>query len=221
MKKKYSKNEIVENVKGIFNKNEIMFMYYGGSEAYKTVDENSDTDVIVVIKDMEGIIQMSFDELDIFAYGINHYNKRLEMNKEIPLYNRIFVDDYLNARNNLIYQDKRFKSEINELLNTDIKPLIPDYIEAIIEYYNDNLLNQNESVKRNYHLYRIHEVIKRYIETSEYNLELSDLTKQKMMNFKTNWKEHLENDVETFKAIISDLRSYKEKLKGENANVRS
>lgn len=221
MKKKFSKNEIVENVKGIFNKNEIMFMYYGGSEAYKTVDENSDTDVIVVIKDMEGIIQMSFDELDIFAYGINHYKKRLEMNKEIPLYNRIFVDDYLNARNNLIYQAKRFKSEINELLNTDIKPLIPNYIEAIIEYYDDNLLNQNESVKRNYHLYRIHEVIKRYIETGEYNLELSDLTKQKMMNFKTNWKEHLEDDVETFKVIISDLKSYKEKLKGGNTNVWS
>lgn len=221
MKKKYSKNEIIANVKGIFNKNEIMFIYYGGSETYKTVDENSDTDVIVVIKDMEGIIQMSFDELDIFAYGINHYKKRLEMNKEIPLYNRIFVDDYIYARNNLIYLDNNFKSEVNEILNTDIKLIIPNFIDAVVEYYTDNLLNQNESVKRNYHLYRIHEVIKRYVETGKYSLELSDLTKQKMMNFKTNWKDNLENDIETFKVIISDLRSYKEKLKGGNANVWS
>ena len=45
---------------------------------HKTVDENSDTDVIVVIRDMEGIIQMSFDELDIFAYGINTIRKDLK-----------------------------------------------------------------------------------------------------------------------------------------------
>ena len=35
-----------------------------------------------------------------------------------------------------------------------------------------------------------------------------------MMNFKTNWKDNLENDIETFEVIISDLKIYKEKLKG-------
>lgn len=221
MKKNYSKNEIIEIAKGIFNKNEIMFMYYGGSENYQTADDNSDIDVIVVIKDLEGIIQMSVEELDFFVYGINHFKKRLEMNNEIPLYNRIYVDDYLYAKNNLIYLDKRFKSEVNELLSTDIKTIIPKFIAAQIEYYTEIVLTQGLTEKRNYHLYRLHEIIKRYVETGDYSLELSDLTQTKMMNYKTNWNENLESDLESFKNIISDLNKYKELLKGEETNVWS
>lgn len=218
MKKKYTKNEIIKIIKGMFSKNTMMFAYFCGSEAYHTKDDNSDTDVIAVFSDITGLLQMSLDDIDIFIYGIDHYKKRFEMNEEIPLYNRIFVDDYLYAKDNLIYIDKAFEKEVNEFVTFDFKKLIDKYLDTVIEYFSDLVITQKIVVKRNYHLFRIYEVIKRYIDTGVYDLLLNEETHQVILDYKNTWKEHDEKHLVTFENIIDELIKFKKQIKEKRKN---
>lgn len=216
MKKKYTKNEIIKIIKGMFSKNTMMFAYFCGSEAYHTKDDNSDTDVIAVFADITGVLQMSLDDIDIFIYGIDHYKKRFQMDEEIPLYNRIFVDDYLYAKDNLIYLDEKFKSELDGFVKFDFSLLVDKYLTAVIEYFSDLVITQKIVVKRNYHLFRIHEVIKRYLDTGIYDLLLTEETHQVILDYKNTWKEHDEKHLVSFENSINELIVFKKKIEGRN-----
>ena len=56
MTRKTNKDELLKYIKNLFNGNDIMFIYYCGSDSYKTRQENSDTDVVVVLRDLKGVI---------------------------------------------------------------------------------------------------------------------------------------------------------------------
>ncbi len=213
MKKKYTKSEIIKMIKGMFHKNKLMFAYYCGSEAYHTKDDNSDTDVIAVFSDITGVLQMSLDDIDIFIYGVKDYHKRFSMSEELPLYNRIFVDDYLYARDNLIYLDPKYEGEFNKVMQFDFSKIIVKYLEGVIEYFNDLLIVQGIIVKRNYHLFRIHEVVKRYIKTNVYQLTLEESTHEVIRHYKATWQDKDENYLNLLKELLAEIVEFKEYIK--------
>ena len=61
MARKFDKAKLTEIVVNMFSMNEVMFIYYCGSDNYKTKQKKSDTDLTVVLKDFNGIIHASID----------------------------------------------------------------------------------------------------------------------------------------------------------------
>ena len=66
--------------------------------------------------------------------------------------------------------------------------------------------------KNMYHLYRIDEQVKRYLETGEFKLEISEETLEKIMILKEN---HRTNNLD----ILAEVRNILEYLKGVRDDV--
>ena len=99
MSQKKTNNEIItERLKGLFAYNDLMFAYYCGSKAYGTTDKNSDVDIVAVFNDLNGITHAAFEDIDIFAYGIESFIQRQSISDELPLYNLIHADDFVKAK---------------------------------------------------------------------------------------------------------------------------
>jgi predicted nucleotidyltransferase len=207
-------NELItERLKGLFAFNELMFAYYCGSRAYGTTDKESDVDVVAVFSDLNGITHAAFDEMDIFAYGIDSFIQRQSISDELPLYNLIHADDFVKAKENLIYLKPEYKDNFNKLLAIGFEKVLPDYLDAFIEYYDALINKQQAKVKRAYHIYRVKAIIDNFKKTSKYDVNIPKAAVDKISNYKKNW-ESLEDDVILeFSNIIAEIKEFRESLK--------
>ena len=110
MPRKFSNSKLTEIVVNMFAMNEVMFIYYCGSDNYKTKQKKSDTDLTVVLSNFNGIIHASIEGVDIFAYGYENFLQRQSMNDTLPLYNLIHSDDVINMADNLIYLNPSYQT---------------------------------------------------------------------------------------------------------------
>ena len=186
-----------------FNKNKILLAYYGGSTAYKTANENSDTDIIVVLDDFSGCDHLAKSEEDIeyFIFGKNQFIEKMNFEKSITPYLLVFNDDILSDVEP-IYLDNSFKEIYEGIRNRPFGEYITDYLEAVIAYYG-TLLDINILRKNMYHLYRIEEQVKRYFHSGEFTLGVSDETLEKMMVLKTNFATNNDDTLAELKGIIN------------------
>lgn len=186
-----------------FNKNKILLAYYGGSTAYKTANENSDTDIIVVLDDFSGCDHFAKSEEDIeyFIFGKNQFIEKMNFEKSITPYLLVFNDDILSDVEP-IYLDNSFKEIYEGIRNRPFGEYITDYLEAVIAYYG-TLLDINILRKNMYHLYRIEEQVKRYFDSGEFTLGVSDETLEKMMVLKTNFATNNDDTLAELKGIIN------------------
>lgn len=186
-----------------FNKNKILLAYYGGSTAYKTANENSDTDIIVVLDDFSGCDHLAKSEEDIeyFIFGKNQFIEKMNFEKSITPYLLVFNDDILSDVEP-IYLDNSFKEIYEGIRNRPFGEYITDYLEAVIAYYG-TLLDINILRKNMYHLYRIEEQVKRYFDSGEFTLGVSDETLEKMMVLKTNFATNNDDTLAELKGIIN------------------
>ena len=173
----------------------------------------SDVDVVAVFSDLNGITHAAFDEMDIFAYGIDSFIQRQSISDELPLYNLIHADDFIKAKDNLIYLKPEYKDNFNKLLAIGFEKVLPDYLDAFIEYYDALINKQQAKVKRAYHIYRVKAIIDNFKKTGKYDVNIPKAAVDKISNYKKNW-ESLEDDVILeFSNIIAEIKEFRESLK--------
>src|SRR5690554_4323804 len=219
MSEKISEKKLIEDkLKGLFVHNELMFAYFCGSRAYGTDTKDSDIDVVAVFSDLGGITHATLSGIDIFAYGIDSFIQRQSISDELPLYNLIHADDFIKAKDNLIYLNPKYKSDFDKLVKIDFSKVLPEFLEAFIKYY-DLLINvQQAKVKRSYHIYRIKGLIDNYKKNGKYEINLSKEQLSKIADYKKNW-ESLENSVVSeLSDVLEEIKEFKENLKVGDQN---
>ena len=219
MSEKISEKKLIEDkLKGLFVHNELMFAYFCGSRAYGTDTKDSDIDVVAVFSDLGGITHATLSGIDIFAYGIDSFIQRQSISDELPLYNLIHADDFIKAKDNLIYLNPKYKSDFDKLVKIDFSKVLPEFLEAFIKYY-DLLINvQQAKVKRSYHIYRIKGLIDNYKKNGKYEINLSKEQLSKIADYKKNW-ESLENSVVSeLSDVLEEIKEFKENLKVGDKN---
>ena len=210
-KSKYTNEEITELIKNLFSNNEVMFIYYCGSRAYGTTQANSDTDITVVIYNMQGITHASKEGLDIFAYGIDNFLQRQSISDELPLYNLIHADDVIAAKDNLIYLNPKHKTKFDEILELDFIKILPLYLEAFLSYYENLIFKERVVVKRSYHIYRMKGILDNLLKTKKYSVKLSKEYLDKIIKYKSTWENtNNENVLNELGEVLKSIRAIKQ-----------
>ncbi len=211
--KKQNNEKIIERLKGLFAYNELMFAYYCGSRAYGTTDKDSDVDIVAVFSDLNGITHAAFGEMDIFAYGIDSFIQRQSISDELPLYNLIHADDFIKAKENLIYLNPAYKTDFNKLTAIGFEKVLPEYLDAFLEYY-DLLINKQVSkVKRLYHVYRVKAIIDNFKKTKKYDVKISKAIVDKIADYKKNWETISDDVLIEFSKELAEIKEFRENLK--------
>jgi hypothetical protein len=211
MPRKFTNSKLIEIVVNMFSMNEVMFIYYCGSDNYKTKQKKSDTDLTVVLNNFNGIIHASIEGVDIFAYGYENFLQRQSMNDTLPLYNLIHSDDVINMADNLIYLNPSYQTEYNNIIALKFEDVLPQYLDAVIEYFNQLVNVEKVIVKRSYHIIRIRGILEKYLETGKYDVNLNEVWLNKVFEHKKNWDkelntpEHL-NQLKTYLDEIITIR---------------
>jgi hypothetical protein len=195
-----------------FNKHKVLLAYYGGSAAYKTSTEFSDKDIIVVLDEFNGYDHLTKNEegYEYFIFGKNQFIDKMNFDRSVTPYLKIFNDDILSDLEP-IFLDESFEEQYEALRTRPFSSYIVDYLTAVINYYSVFLVS--DILRKNmYHLYRIDEQVKRYLETGEFKLEISEETLEKIMILKEN---HHTNNLD----ILAEVRNILEYLKGVRDDV--
>ncbi len=214
MSEKISEKQLItDKLKGLFVHNELMFAYFCGSRAYGTSSKDSDLDVVAVFSDLGGITHATLSGMDIFAYGIDSFIQRQSISDELPLYNLIHADDFIKAGDNLIYLNPEFKLEYEKLVKIEFEKVLPEFLDAFINYY-DLINNKQEAkVKRAYHIYRVHYSVTNYKKTNKYEVDLPENVVKKIHNYKTNWETIEQSVVLEFRELLEEIKEFRNELK--------
>ncbi|MBM7453987.1 hypothetical protein JN09_001330 [Acholeplasma morum] len=191
MPRKFTNSKLTEIVVNMFSMNEVMFIYYCGSDNYKTKQKKSDTDLTVVLNNFKGIIHASIDGVDIFAYGYEDFLQRQSITDTLPLYNLIHSDDVINMADNLIYLNPSYQTEYNNIITLKFEDVLPLYLDAVIEYFNQLVNVEKVIVKRSYHIIRIRGILEKYLETGKYDVNLNEVWLNKVFEHKKSWDKEL------------------------------
>lgn len=208
-----SKDEITKSILNMFTGNEVMFAYYCGSISYQTADEKSDIDVTVVLQDFNGLIHTNLGNVDIFCYGYNTFVKRQAMSEDIPLYNLIYADDIIEAKEHLIYLNPSFEKEFNDVLSNDFSKVLPKFLDAYINYYDLIIKQDKEVVKRAYHIIRIKGIIENYQKTGKYEIKVAKKWHDKIIDLKQNWQEKDKQEtLDELLKYLDDIKTFRNTL---------
>jgi hypothetical protein len=215
MPRKFSNSKLTEIVVNMFAMNEVMFIYYCGSDNYKTKQKKSDTDLTVVLNNFNGIIHASIEGVDIFAYGYENFLQRQSMNDTLPLYNLIHSDDVINMADNLIYLNPSYQTEYNSITALKFEDVLPQYLDAVIEYFNQLVNVEKVIVKRSYHIIRIRGILEKYLETGKYDVNLNEVWLNKVFEHKKNWDKELNtaDHLAQLKTYLDEIITIREGLR--------
>ena len=215
MPRKFTNSKLTEIVVNMFAMNEVMFIYYCGSDNYKTKQKKSDTDLTVVLNNFNGIIHASIEGVDIFAYGNENFLQRQSMNDTLPLYNLIHSDDVINMADNLIYLNPSYQTEYNSIKALKFEDVLPQYLDAVIEYFNQLVNVEKVIVKRSYHIIRIRGILEKYLETGKYDVNLNEVWLNKVFEHKKNWDKELNtaDHLAQLKTYLDEIITIREGLR--------
>ncbi len=215
MPRKFTNSKLTEIVVNMFAMNEVMFIYYCGSDNYKTKQKKSDTDLTVVLNNFNGIIHASIEGVDIFAYGYENFLQRQSMNDTLPLYNLIHSDDVINMADNLIYLNPSYQTEYNSITALKFEDVLPLYLDAVIEYFNQLVNVEKVIVKRSYHIIRIRGILEKYLETGKYDVNLNEVWLNKVFEHKKNWDKELNtaDHLAQLKTYLDEIITIREGLR--------
>ena len=215
MPRKCTNSKLTEIVVNMFAMNEVMFIYYCGSDNYKTKQKKSDTDLTVVLNNFNGIIHASIEGVDIFAYGYENFLQRQSMNDTLPLYNLIHSDDVINMADNLIYLNPSYQTEYNSITALKFEDVLPQYLDAVIKYFNQLVNVEKVIVKRSYHIIRIRGILEKYLETGKYDVNLNEVWLNKVFEHKKNWDKELNtaDHLAQLKTYLDEIITIREGLR--------
>lgn len=207
--------KIYREVTALLENKTIMFMYLGGSLAFDMFNrECSDIDINVFVDDFDSFIHTPCGDYDLFIYGKKWMMKRELMDEELPLYNRIFIDDKYSLDETLIYKNPRFQAEYEEFKNFDITTVLKKYLLNVYEYYKFLYVDNEVPLKRFYHVIRIKGQLESYKKTGKFDLTIEKDYKDEAILFKDNLDKEIAKVIYATKIdnYLEEFKTYAEEV---------
>ena len=192
----------------LFSPYKVLLCYKCGSSIYGLSDDESDKDYTVILDGYDSCNVVKTDDSDFFTYGLPYFEKLKKFDKGCLTYFLVWIDNLLIAKENIVYIDDSIKDKLDEFIKVDFKAHFKDWLYRVIAYFGIRLQNYKEE-KSLYHLYRIYDLVKHYLDTGEFTYYFSEESKAKAKDLKTNLniEKHLPRLQEIFSYLL-DL--YKE-----------
>ncbi len=212
--KNIDKEKIITYAKGLLKDKDIMFMYFGGSLAFGIYeDEYSDIDVNVFVNGLKGFIHTEIDGIDYFIYGEDKFLTRQDMSSDLPIYNKIFIDDALSIDETLIYLNPAYESEYKEFINIKLIDRYKEFLDKNLQYYYYHYNESAKPTKKMYHVFRLRGVIENYKETGKLTLDIAEPWRTKLLSYKHNWNSETGVRLHAeIKESLEYIRKFKEEL---------
>ena len=207
--------KIFKEVTALLENKTIMFMYLGGSLAYDTFNkECSDIDINVFVDDFDTFIHTPCGDYDLFIYGKEYMMKRELMDEELPLYNRIFIDDKYSINDTLLYKNPQYQKEYEEFVNFDVTTVLKKYLENVYEYFMFLYVDNELPLKRFYHVIRIKGQLESYKKTGKYDLTIEKDYKDEAILFKDNLEKEIGKKIYLTKigTYLEEFKKYAEEV---------
>lgn len=192
-----------------------MFIYYSGSRAYGTTTDDSDIDVTVVAKKLNGMIQSNIDKIDVFVYGYENFLKRQAMSNELAMYNLIHADDIIKLKENLIYLNDKYRDEYDHICGLNMMGVLLKYLKTFIDYYHQIICVDKTITKRNYHVYRVRGVLENVVNKNEFSTDIPKHYFDKAMNYKNNRKSKDQNIICDLETTLNEIKQIYKNLGGD------
>lgn len=198
----------MEYIRKHFPLNKILLIYQIGSRAYGLENDSSDTDISVVLDDYSGMNHVVDFETntEYYIYSENLWIKKMELDSSLANLFLIFPDEVIG--NTPLYIDEEFVEVYENYQNRDFDTIFKIYLEKVIEHF-ETYLNDNIQTKMMWHLFRIEELVLRFVSTGEWTLNLKTETIEKIQVYKDNWRNQNEQTLGEFKNIIDYLKEVK------------
>ena len=170
---------------------------------YGLSDDDSDKDYIVIIDGFDGCNVVKTDDSDFFTYGLPYFERLKNFDRGCLTYFLVWIDNVLLAKENIVYVDDSIKDKLDEFLYVDFKAHFKDWLYRVIVYFGVRLDNYKEE-KSLYHLYRIYDLVRHYLDTGEFTYYFSEESKAKAKDLKTNLniEKHLPKLQEIFSYLV-------------------
>ena len=195
----------MEFIKKQFPLSEILLVYKIGSRAYGVENDNSHTDLTVVINGYSGMNHV-FDfetRTEYYIYSKELWIKKMELDSSLANLFLIFPDEVIG--NTPLHIDEEFVEVYENYQNRNFATIIKKYLEKVIDHF-ETYLSDNIQTKMMWHLFRIEEQVLRFISTGEWTLNLNPETIEKIQVYTSNY--HLQNEqwLNELKNIIEYLK---------------
>jgi hypothetical protein len=205
-------NDIYNLIKEVFPNTEILLIYYGGSKAYGLDENSSDIDVTVVLEGFRGILHLFIGKYDLFVFSKEDFIKRQQFDDSIIAYHRQAADSVLGIKSNEYYLNPVFSDELESIITNIDDSFICGLIDALL-IYSKSIFEVNKKSKAFYHLYRIRGMIANYEQTGIFDLIVEDEWKNKMVDYKANYKTNIDtNYEEEILSLFEYLENYRNEL---------
>lgn len=192
----------------LFTPYKVLLCYKCGSSIYGLSEDESDKDYIVILEGFDNCNVVKTDDSDFFVYGLSYFEKLKKFDRSCLTYFLVWIDNTLQAKENIVYVDESIKDKLDEFLYIDFKKHFKDWLYRVIAYFGIRLENYKEE-KSLYHLYRVYDLITHYKETGKFEYYFSDESKELAKDLKTNL--NIEKHLPRLKEIFSYLVNlYKE-----------
>jgi hypothetical protein len=179
-------NLILTKIRGIFPYHKILLAYYSGSIAYGINDEDSDTDVTVVLDGFRDNIHLNLGQVDLFIFSKERFLARHRFDETITAYHRSSTDTFLSLEKTLIHIDPDFKETVDKLLNINHREFLLKSLEAQLEYGKARY-EVTKAFKSHYHFFRYRGIIEHYEKTGKFELVCPEPWHSYMIDYKNNW----------------------------------
>lgn len=190
----------------LLSKNNIkpLLVYKCGSSIYGLETEKSDADFTVIAENYEGQMSINEEGVDFFIFGIEHFKKFLSLDSEILIIFKIWLDNIVSLKQNIVYIEPSFNDELNNLINIDWNKFFYKWLSTNLDYYEMHLEN-GKTNKILWGIYRLNSITKNYLRNGKFSITLDDEDKNNALDFKANETLRLSH-YERLKTIFSYLR---------------
>lgn len=198
----------MEFIRKNFPLSTILLAYQIGSKAYHLENDNSDTDITVVIDGYSGMNHVVDYETntEYYIYSKDLWIKKMELDSTLANLFLIFPDEVIG--NTPLYINEEFIEIYENYQNRNFATILEPYLEKVITHF-ETYLDDNIQTKVMWHLFRIEEQVLRFVSTGEWTLNLKPETVEKIQVYKANWRNQNEQTLGELKNIIEYLKEVK------------
>lgn len=194
----------------------LCFMYFGGSVCYGTfVSGKSDYDINVVVDGYSRAFKADVDGADVFIYGKDVIQDRLDSKSPMSLYKKCFVDDVLSLPDTLIYLNEGYKDVYERYRDFDLTVNLKAFLTNFYEYYAFCFTGSSHVGKKFYHVMRIRGQIENYKKTGVFSLDLPERYFREAIDYKVHWNSKAKEKEyhDRLERYLDEIYEFKEGLK--------
>lgn len=171
-------SELLDNYK-------ILASYNCGSSIYGLEEDQSDKDITLIVEGTNiGDIKKE-DGIDYFIFSIDYLKKIIAFDKTAFDCFKIWIDNLTVVKENLVSLDENFKEEFYKIIDVNWDSLFKQWLALNIGYFKARLEDKVFD-KSLYHIYRLHSVVERYINSGVFLSTFKEEDLKLAENYKKN-----------------------------------